>query len=310
MPTFFLIQNGLLILAIAGLAFTKSTTRSELVARLIATWIIFFGILAAGLWYYPPSIGKMVYAFAILGATAIHMYRSDQSGSQHLLRLKHSPTFLYICLGAILLWQGLSGRSAPAGEYIDLASPMKESDGICVMSGGASLALNLHYLLALSPEGRYEQHSVDFTRQDDFGVRTRSLWVGDPQPQEIDQYLVFDQPVYAPCSGLVVSSENNKEDHPAGDRFRDTSGSNHVTLQCDNKHVVLAHLKKGTVTAEKGQSIEAGEKIGLVGNSGNTEEPHLHINAQTIISYEDSAAHREPIVMRFNGKYLSRGDCL
>ena len=246
----------------------------------------------------------------MLGATAIHIYRSDQSGSRELLRLKNSPTLLCICLGAILLWQGIGGRSAPAGEYIDLASPMKENDRICVMSGGASLALNLHYLLALSPESRYEQHSIDFTRQDDFGVRTKSWWAFNPQPQELDQYLVFNQPVFAPCSGPVVSSENNKEDHPAGDRFRDTSGSNHVTIQCDNKHIVLAHLKKGTVTVGEGQTIEAGKKIGLVGNSGNTEEPHLHINAQTIVSSEDTRSYREPVLIRFNGKYLSRGDCL
>jgi len=310
LPTFFLIQNALLVLVIIGLVLTRSRTRSELVVRLIAAWILFFGALAAGLWYYPPSIGKIVYAFAFLGATVIHIYRSDQSGSLSLFRLQHSPTLLCACLGAVLLWQGLIGRSAPAGKYIDLVSPMKESDGVCVMSGGASLALNLHYLLALSPEGRYEQHSIDFTRQDDLGVRTRSLWVFNPQPQELDEYLVLNQPVFAPCSGPVVSSENNKEDHPAGDRFRDTSGSNHVTLQCDNRHIVLAHLKKGTVTVEEGQIIEAGTQIGLVGNSGNTEEPHLHINAQTIISPDDTHTDREPVLMRFNGKYLSRGDCL
>ncbi len=305
-----MIQNALLILVIIGLALTKSTTRSELVARLIATWIVYFGTLAAGLWFYPPNIGKVVYAFVIAGATIIHIYRSDQTGSLSLFRLKHSPTLLCICLGAILLWQGLSGRFSPAGDYIDLASPMKERDGVCVMSGGASLALNLHYLLALSPEGRYEKHSIDFTRQDDLGVRTRSPWVFNPQPKEPDEYLVYDQPVFAPCSGSVVSSENTKEDHPAGNRFRDTSGSNQVTLRCDNKYVVLAHLKKGTVTVEEGQNIEAGAQIGLVGNSGNTEEPHLHINAQTIISPDDTRTYRKPVVMRFNGKYLSRGDCL
>lgn len=272
--------------------------------------MVFFGALAAGLWYYPPSIGKIVYAFAIVGATVIHIYQSDQSGSRSLLRLKHGPTLLCACLGAILLWQGLSGRSIPAGLHIDLAPPMKESDGVCVMSGGASLALNLHYLLALSLEGRYEQHSIDFTRQNDRGGRTRSLWVFDPQPQELEEYLVYGQPVFAPCSGAVVSSENTKEDHLAGDRFRDTSGSNQVTLQCGGIHVVLAHLKMGTVTVEEGQNIEAGAQIGLVGNSGNTEEPHLHINAQTIISPEDTRTYREPVVMRFNREYLSRGDCL
>ena len=310
LPLFFLVQNALLILALAWLACTKSSNRFELIVSGVAAWVLFIGTLTAGIWYYPPNSGKLIYGLLFVGATALHIYRSDQSGTAKLLRLNHIPTLLCVCLGGILIWQGLSGRLAPADDSITLAPPMKRGDGVCVMSGGASLALNLHYLLALSPEGRYEKHSIDFTRHDNSGVRTKLRWFSDPQPRNIEEYLVYDQPVFAPCSGSVVSIENDKEDHPAGDRFRDTSGSNHVTLLCDSNHVVLAHLKKGSVLVKRGQIISVGNRVGLVGNSGNTEEPHLHINAQSIVSPEDTNANPEPVVMLFSGEYLSRGDCL
>ena len=174
---------------------------------------------------------------AVCGRDRLAYLSVGQSGTAKLLRLNHIPTLLCVCLGGTLIWQGLSGRLAPADDSITLAPPMKRGDGVCVLSGGASLALNLHYLLALSPEGRYEKHSIDFTRHDNNGVRTKLRWFSDPQPRNIEEYLVYDQPVFAPCSGSVVSIENDKEDHPAGDRFRDTSGSNHVTLLCDSNQL-------------------------------------------------------------------------
>ncbi|MEP5937342.1 MAG: M23 family metallopeptidase [Erythrobacter sp.] len=310
LPLFFTIQNSLLILALIWFACTKSTSRSELTVRVVAAWAVLIGAMTAGIWYYPPVSGKLFYSFMYAGATALHICRSDRSGVAKLFRLGHVPALLCVSLGGLLIWQGLSGRLAPTDDTIALAPPMNKADGVCVMSGGASLALNLHYLLALTPEGRYEKHSLDFARFDANGVRTRSPWFSNPQPQKLEEYLVYDQPVLAPCSGSVASLENSKEDHPAGDSFRDTSGSNHVTLLCDNMHVVLAHLKKGSVSVEQGQTVGKGHQIGLVGNSGNSEEPHLHINAQTIVSPESVGEHPESVVMLFDGEYLSRGDCL
>lgn len=43
--------------------------------------------------------------------------------------------------------------------------------------------------------------------------------------------------------------------------------------------VELAHLQKGSVRVETGDPVKMGQSIALVGNSGNTSEPHLHIHA-------------------------------
>lgn len=37
-----------------------------------------------------------------------------------------------------------------------------------------------------------------------------------------------------------------------------------------------AHLRKGSITVAVGDSVIAGQKLGLVGSSGNSESPHLH----------------------------------
>ena len=48
----------------------------------------------------------------------------------------------------------------------------------------------------------------------------------------------------------------------------------------EERYVVLGHMKKGTVVAELGKRIYAGDPVGHVGNSGNTSEPHLHLHVQ------------------------------
>lgn len=55
---------------------------------------------------------------------------------------------------------------------------------------------------------------------------------------------------------------------------------NHVVLGAGSEEILIAHLKKGSVAVTAGQRVQAGQLLGVVGNSGNSTEPHLHIHAQ------------------------------
>ena len=196
-----------------------------------------------------------------------------------------------------------------AVQSIDLASPFSEASKICALSGGASYTSNLHRLSSALMDAQNEVHSVDFVKHDAKGNRTKRSSL-HPQPQDIEDYLAFDEPIYAPCAGEVVAAENGKPDHPAGSQFRDTSGSNYVTLRCDGIDIVLAHLKQGSLNVRLGEEVRRGKLLGKVGHSGNTEEPHLHINAQSVPDDSTNYEAPKPVVMTFQGEYLSRGDCL
>jgi murein DD-endopeptidase MepM/ murein hydrolase activator NlpD len=71
--------------------------------------------------------------------------------------------------------------------------------------------------------------------------------------------------------------------------------------------VLLAHLKQGSVAVKGGQRVAAGDIVGAVGNSGNTDEPHLHVHAQRpgrgILPLSG-----EPLAMRFGGRWYVRND--
>ncbi len=52
---------------------------------------------------------------------------------------------------------------------------------------------------------------------------------------------------------------------------------NMVLLQHDNDYKTLyAHLKRNSIPLKKGQKVQAGDVIGMVGQSGLTDYPHLH----------------------------------
>lgn len=84
---------------------------------------------------------------------------------------------------------------------------------------------------------------------------------------------------------------------------------NHVVLQCGEVQVLLAHMRQGSVAVREGQLVETGQKLGEVGNSGNTATPHLHIHAQRPGSAE-APFDADPLPLRIEGRYLVRGDRL
>jgi murein DD-endopeptidase MepM/ murein hydrolase activator NlpD len=58
------------------------------------------------------------------------------------------------------------------------------------------------------------------------------------------------------------------------------------------------------------QLMDAGAFIGLVGNSGNSNEPHLHVHAQRPAAGGHEPLSGDPLPIRFNGRYLVRNDRL
>jgi hypothetical protein len=114
---------------------------------------------------------------------------------------------------------------------------------------------------------------------------------------DMGDHVCFGSRVLAPIDGKIVHVEDglptkkvslapNEKEFPAG---------NHVVIDAgDSNYIFLCHLDSGSVNVITGQLVRSGDFIGLVGNSGNTSWPHLHMHVQDrdfyycIISYCDS----------------------
>lgn len=61
-----------------------------------------------------------------------------------------------------------------------------------------------------------------------------------------------------------------------------TSYGNYVEIDHGNGYYTLyGHMKAGSIVVEKGQKVAKGEKIGIVGSTGKSTGPHLHIELRT-----------------------------
>jgi len=113
----------------------------------------------------------------------------------------------------------------------------------------------------------------------------------------MDEYYCWEQPVFSPCDGRVVqvedgygdpnrtnlwhdmykASRNARKFDPSKHNVQSIAG-NFVIIEAEkNVYVALVHLRKGSITVSEGQHLKRGEAIGLVGHSGNSYMPHLHL---------------------------------
>lgn len=176
--------------------------------------------------------------------------------------------------------------SVPPSDAIALDSPL--AGEWYVSNAGRSDVINGH-----SPN---ESNSLDFHR---IGANGRTHTGGSDAP--LSDYAGFGLPVLAPADGQIVEVQNDFADTPAG-----TNGdyANSVVLDIgDDRFVVMGHLKQGSVKVQVGDVVRRGQPLAAVGNTGHTNEPHLHFQIQDNVTGD--AMRTYPIV--FRDVHITRG---
>lgn len=98
-------------------------------------------------------------------------------------------------------------------------------------------------------------------------------------------YHAEDEDALAVADGIVVAVKDGIPENIPGRTSRavpitlETVGGNHVILDIGGgRYAFYAHLRPGSLRVRLGERVRRGEVIGLVGNSGNSTEPHLHFH--------------------------------
>jgi murein DD-endopeptidase MepM/ murein hydrolase activator NlpD len=111
----------------------------------------------------------------------------------------------------------------------------------------------------------------------------------DPSPDTLTNKMVFayGAEVLAVATGTVVFVKDSiPEDTPQNDGFtpavpmtRSTNAGNWIALDVgNNRYAFYAHLQPGSIRVKVSDTVQKGQVIALVGNSGNTSGPHLHFH--------------------------------
>lgn len=120
-----------------------------------------------------------------------------------------------------------------------------------------------------------------------------------PEPPEI--FAGFGREVLSPLDATVERAHDGEEDHRAhrgipslryaltqrrrvAQGWRSLAG-NHLILRIIHRgevlHLALCHLRRGSILVRRGQEVRTGEVLARCGNSGNSTEPHLHLQVMT-----------------------------
>jgi hypothetical protein len=100
-------------------------------------------------------------------------------------------------------------------------------------------------------------------------------------------WVGFGEPIHAVADGTAVVAVDGKPDIPPMTKNpglrtpEDYAGNNVVIAIGHGRYAVFDHLVRGSVRVRRGQHVRAGQVIGKLGNSGNTDGPHLHFGIET-----------------------------
>ncbi len=89
--------------------------------------------------------------------------------------------------------------------------------------------------------------------------------------------------VYAMADGIVTQTKDSLFDRS---KQKNNGGlGNYVGINHSNQYwAYYGHLKKYSLTVKVGDTVKAGDTIGMVGSSGNSTDPHLHLEVYDINS--------------------------
>lgn len=101
-------------------------------------------------------------------------------------------------------------------------------------------------------------------------------------------------PVFAALDGTVSSAHDGEFDEMT--EWVNGTRANFVALSHGEGHRTLYfHLKNGSVLVAPGDTVKAGQQLGLTGSSGISTGPHLHLESQVNLEwYEPSAGPCRP----------------
>lgn len=309
MLTLYLVQTIAPLVFIAWLAVAPPDSAAGFWTQSAATCAGLAALGIVGIWTFPPwwapfVLGGLLVATIVrglIGRRERPLWPRTRAGWLFLAGFAAFGLF-----AASEARAGLAERAIPATLILDLASPLGPGTYL-VANGGAGLSLNAHAaLLDPSIAGhrlyRGTAHGVDLVALNLWGFRADGIMPADP-----GRYEIFDRSVFAPCAGVVAASVDGLPDMPVPRADTDHLAGNHVILRCLGADILLGHFRRGSVRVAVGQSLAVGEAIARVGNSGNSSEPHLHINAQKPGTAE-APFSGAPVPIRIDGRYLLRND--
>ncbi len=292
--------------------------------QIFVTALTLFAIARMGVWVFPPWWTPYVYGLLFIVALVVGL-------RQHKLQRQLPSSWLgwiaiigFVAFGVFAgneAVQSWAGQFPPAIPVVDLIFPLRGGKYL-IVNGGSNTRINAHVKTLDDSVPRFRayrgnSYAVDIVEIDSLGLRAKGLDPSDPAAYQIYGEPVLTpcpgkivqaiEPVLTPCPGKIVQAIDGLPDMMIPKIDPANRAGNHVILRCGNIDVLLAHFRPQSLSVQTGTVVKVGDRIAEVGNSGVSDEPHLHIHAQRPGS-SVAPFSGDPLLMRFNGRFLIRSD--
>lgn len=149
-----------------------------------------------------------------------------------------------------------------------------------VVAGGCCSPYSYHRGAALPIDGTIrvaERFAIDFVQLDEENR------INSGPRDRLSSYAYFGTEILSVADGTVVAVVDGLPEQVPGklpdDANIHTAGGNYVVVDIGGgRFAFYAHMQPGSLRVKAGDEVTTGEVLGLLGNSGNTDAPHLHFH--------------------------------
>ena len=209
------------------------------------------------------------------GATAV-VYCSVPA-SKGLRRVSHRLEFVSAGQSKSLQDEGVVVQ---AGDVPVFSSPFGRGGAWTAASAPSNQSPHRRSMMTLNGNFHISQrYAIDWVLTDE-----QHRFYKNDGTKLADHYC-YGVPAVAVADGTVVDLQDGLAEGPPSQSERPypitprTIGGNWVALEVGPKrYAMYAHLQPGSLRVRKGQQVKAGEQLGLIGSSGNSTAPHLHLH--------------------------------
>lgn len=205
----------------------------------------------------------------------------SSSRSEMAPRVRHRVTFLPVTPPNGPLQSVVEGgRITVPRRIARTLSPPVEGAGWVASHALSNASSHRRTLLAIDGRARIAQRfAIDFTRIGADG----QVFRGDPAKNE--NWTPYGAAILAVADGRVVEIQDGlPENDPTADTKAvpitlTTVAGNYLILDLgDGRFALYAHLKPGSIVVRQGERVRRGQRLARLGNSGQSDAPHLHIH--------------------------------
>ena len=172
-----------------------------------------------------------------------------------------------------------SARLSVASGPIVISPPLRGSEWLAG-NGPSNTSAHRRALIPTSGGAHIAQRfAIDFLQLREDG----KSFTGDQKDNK--NYRCYGADVLAVADGTVVALKDGIPENIPGPTSRavpitlETVGGNHIILDLGNgRFAFYAHLQPGSLKVKLGDKVRRGQVLALLGNSGNSTEPHLHFH--------------------------------